>query len=255
MMEGLRGTTAVLFGGAGGIGSATSRRLAAEGVNVVVASRTEANAEKVAAQVREADGHAVATAVDIGDETSVAAVVALAVETYGGIDAVHVNAADMRMEIITNDTDAVGIDLDVFDQTVRTNLRGYLVCTQATVPALLERGGGSIVYTSSAAVWAGEPERPAYAMTKGGLGPLVRHVASRWGREGIRANAIAPGPTVGADMDAMLPAEYKQQMLATLRHRRLGRPEDIAAMVAFLISDEGEWINGQEIRVDGGRII
>ena len=89
-MEGLRGTTAVLFGGAGGIGSATSRRLAAEGANVVVASRTEANAEKVAAQVREADGNAVATAVDIGDETSVAAVVALALETYGGIDAVHV---------------------------------------------------------------------------------------------------------------------------------------------------------------------
>jgi NAD(P)-dependent dehydrogenase (short-subunit alcohol dehydrogenase family) len=254
-MEGLRDKTVLLFGGAGGIGSATSRRLAAEGANVVVSSRHQENAEKVAALVAEEGGTALPLGVDIGDETSVAAAVAATIERFGGIDAVHVNAANMAMEIITNDTDAVSIDLDVFDQTIRTNLRGYLVCTQATLPALLERGGGSIVYTGSAAAWAGEPERPAYAMSKGGLGALVRHVASRWGREGIRANVVAPGPTVGEDIDAVLPPEYREQMLATLRHRRLGRPEDIAAMVAFLMSDEGEWITGQEIRVDGGRII
>lgn len=254
-MEGLRGTTVLLFGGAGGIGSATSRRLAAEGANVVISSLHQENAEKVANGITESGGSAIGLGVDIGDETSVATAVATALDRFGGLDGVHVNAANMAMEIITNDTDAISIDLDVFDQTVRTNLRGYLVCTQATLPALLEGDGGSIVYTSSAAVWAGEPERPAYAMTKGGLGPLVRHVASRWGREGIRANAIAPGPTVGEEMDAMLPPEYKEQMLATLRHRRLGRPEDIAAMVAFLMSSEGEWITGQELRVDGGRII
>lgn len=254
-MEGLRGATVILFGGAGGIGSATSLRLGAEGANVVVASRTEANAEKVAAQIRDAGGSAVGVGVDIGDETSVADVVKAATDAYGAIDAVHINAANMALDVITNDSDAASIDLDVFDRTMRTNLRGYLVCTQATIPALLERGGGSIVYTSSAAVWAGEPERPAYAMSKGGIGPLVRHVASRWGREGIRANAVAPGPTVSEEMDGLLPAEYKEQMLATLRHRRLGRPDDIAAMVAFLMSSEGEWINGQEIRVDGGRII
>ena len=254
-MEGLRDKTVLLFGGAGGIGTATSRRLAAEGANVAISSLHQENAEKVAGVVNEEGGTALGLGVDIGDEVSVADAVAATIERFGGIDAVHVNAANMAMEIITNDTDAISIDLDVFDQTVRTNLRGYVVCTQATLPALLERGGGSIVYTSSAAVWAGEPERPAYAVTKAGLGPLVRHVASKWGREGIRANAIAPGPTVGEDMDAMLPPEYKEQMLATLRHRRLGRPEDIAAMVAFLMSDEGEWITGQEIRVDGGRII
>lgn len=254
-MEGLRGTTVLLFGGAGGIGSATSARLVAEGANVVVGSRTEANAEKVAGAIRDDGGHALGVAVDIGDETSVAAAVKATIDEFGRLDAVHVNAADMSMDTIMNDTDAVSIDLDVFDRTVRTNLRGYLVCTQLTIPALLEGGGGAIVYTSSAAAYAGEPERPAYAMTKSGIHGLMRHVASKWGRDGIRANAIAPGPTVSDDMDAMLPDSYKEEMLATLRSPRLGRPADIAAMAAFLMSSEGEWINGQVIHVDGGRII
>jgi NAD(P)-dependent dehydrogenase (short-subunit alcohol dehydrogenase family) len=161
----------------------------------------------------------------------------------------------MSPETIRNDTDAASIDLAVFDRSVRTNLRGYLACTQRVIPHLLERGGGAIVYTSSAAAFVGEPERPAYAITKGGINSLVWHVASKWGKAGIRANAVAPGPTVSAEMQAVLPASYKQAMLATLRSPRLGRPEDIAAMVVFLLSPEGEWVNGQVISVDGGRTL
>jgi len=161
----------------------------------------------------------------------------------------------MAMDVIGNDSDAASIDLDVFDQSVRTNLRGYLACTQRIIPALLERGGGAIVYTSSAAAFVGEPERPAYAITKAGLNSLVWHVASKWGKDGIRANAVAPGPTVSDAVDAVLPAAYKEMMLDTVRSPRLGRPDDIAAMVALLLSSEGEWVNGQVISVDGGRTL
>jgi NAD(P)-dependent dehydrogenase (short-subunit alcohol dehydrogenase family) len=255
LMNRLQGSTIVMFGGAGGIGSATSLRLASEGANVVVGSLHQENADAVAARITEAGGSALSVGVDIADVASIAEAVDKAIAAYGGIDGAHVNAANMAMDVIGNDSDAASIDLDVFDQSVRTNLRGYLACTQRIIPALLDRGGGAIVYTSSAAAFVGEPERPAYAITKAGLNSLVWHVASKWGQQGIRANAVAPGPTLSEAAEAHLPDEYKTMMLATVRSPRLGRPADIAAMVALLLSSEGEWINGQVISVDGGRTL
>jgi NAD(P)-dependent dehydrogenase (short-subunit alcohol dehydrogenase family) len=251
-MKRLEGQTVVLFGGAGGIGTATSLRAAAEGANVVVGSLHQKNADAVAAEIVSRGGRAVALEVDIGSDESIGSAIEGALRAYGSIDAVHINAADMSPETIGYDTDAATIDLDVFDRSVQVNLRGYLACTQQVLPHLLERGGGPIVYTSSAAAFVGEAERPAYAMSKAGIGSLVRHLASRWGKEGIRANAVAPGPTVSAAMEVVLPEEYKAVMLATVRSPRLGRPEDIAAMVVLLLSPEGEWVNGQVISVDGG---
>ena len=178
-----------------------------------------------------------------------------AAEAFDGLDAMHVNAANMTPEVIMNDSDAAGIDLDVFDVTVQVNLRGALLCARHAVPALLASGGGALVYTSSAAAFVGEPERPAYAMTKTGMHALVRHVASRWGREGIRANAVAPGPVPSEAVLPYLDQATLEGMQAALRSPRLGRPDDVAAMVAFLVSDDGEWINGQVINVDGGMVL
>jgi NAD(P)-dependent dehydrogenase (short-subunit alcohol dehydrogenase family) len=254
-MKRLEGKTVVLFGGAGGIGTACSLRAGAEGANVLVGSLHQQNAEAVASEIVHNGGRAVGLGVDIRSQQSICDAVEAALGAFGAIDAVHLNAADMSPETIGKDTDAASIELEVFDRSVETNLRGYLACTQHVIPHLLEQGGGSIVYTSSAAALVGEPERPAYAITKGGISSLVWHVASKWGRDGIRANAVAPGPTLSAAMAAQLPAEYKETMLATLRSPRLGRPEDIAAMVVFLLSPEGEWINGQVISVDGGRTL
>jgi NAD(P)-dependent dehydrogenase (short-subunit alcohol dehydrogenase family) len=254
-MKRLEAKTVVLFGGAGGIGTACSIRAGTEGANVVVGSLHSQNAETVAAEIVGKGGQAIGLGVDIRSEDSIAEVVEAAVRTFGAIDAVHVNAADMSPETVGKDTDAASIELDVFDRSVATNLRGYLACTQHVLPHLLERGGGSIVYTSSAAAFVGEPERPAYAITKGGVTSLVWHVASKWGRDGIRANAVAPGPTVSAAVEEQLPPGYRETMLASIRSRRLGRPDDIAAMVVLLLSPEGEWINGQVISVDGGRTL
>jgi NAD(P)-dependent dehydrogenase (short-subunit alcohol dehydrogenase family) len=251
-LDGIAGKTVVMFGGGGGIGAATSLLLASEGANVVVTSRRESTAQGVADQIRAAGFDCLALAADIGDDDAVVAAVEAAVATYGGVDLAHVNAADTSPETIGRDTDAVTIDLDAFDRTIRTNLRGYLLCTRHVVPQMLERGGGAIVYSSSGAAFSGEPQRPAYAMAKSGMHALMRHVASRWGKEGIRANAIAIGLTLTETIEAALTPEFMEQILASMCTARLGQPEDIAAMVAFLMSTGGEYVNGQVISVDGG---
>jgi NAD(P)-dependent dehydrogenase (short-subunit alcohol dehydrogenase family) len=124
------------------------------------------------------------------------------------------------------------------------------------IPQLLSRGGGAIVNMSSAAAFQGEPARPAYATAKAGIGALTRHVAARWGKEGIRCNAVAPGFTA-TDAIRAVPQwpDLEASALKRIRGDRVGTTEDIAALVAFLLSDEGSWINGQVINVDGGTVL
>ena len=248
-MRGLAGKTVVIAGGAGGIGTATSARLAAEGANVVVGDLDGDAATGVVKEIETNGGTAIATQVDISDQGSVQALVDLAVSTYGGIDGFHANAADLS--IIGQDSDVLDIDLDIFDRTIHVNLRGHVLCTRAALPHLLERKG-ALVYSTSAAAYIGEPERPSYAMAKAGITALVRHVASKWGKKGIRANAIAPGLVLSPNVYDTIGTEFQEFALAATRSERLGYPDDIAGMVAFLMSDDGEWINGQIISVDGG---
>ena len=249
-MRGLTGKVAAIAGAATGIGKATAIRLAEEGASVVLGDVNVAGIEAVAAQVNRAGGRAVAVRCDIADDLSVKGLVDLAVATYGGLDFMHANAADLK--VVLSDTDAVDVPLEVFDRTIAVNLRGHLLCTRHAIPEILKRGGGAIVYTSSAASYAGKPERVAYGISKSGINALMRHVASRWGKEGIRANAIAPGAVMTDGTRTGIPDAVKQMILATGRSRRFGEPEDIAAMVAMLFSDDGEWINGQVLGIDGG---
>lgn len=251
-MRGLTDKVVVVAGGGSGIGAATARRLGAEGAAVVVGDLDGPNADEVAAEVRGAGGRALAVQFDIADDASVGALVAAAVGEYGGLDAMHANAADLSPETIGRDSNALDVPLEVFERTFRVNLEGHLLCTRHALPHLLARGGGALVYTSSAAGHIGEPERPSYAASKAGINSLVRHVASHWGRQGIRANSIAPGLVVTPAMDTGLPSEFREYALRVGRSPRLGRPDDIAGMVAFLVSDDGEWVNGQVLSVDGG---
>lgn len=251
-MRGLTGKVVLMAGGAGGIGTATSKRLGEEGARVAVGDLDADAAAAVAAEITAGGGQALGLGLDIGDEGSVASAVATTIEAFGGLDAMHVNAADLSPDTISKDTDAVDIDLGAFDRTIRTNLRGHLLCTRHALPALLERGGGSIVYTSSAAAFIGERERPAYAVAKSGINAIVRHVASKWGKKGIRANAVAPGLVLTETIRESLDPQFRAMALKGSRSPRLGQPEDIAAMVAFLMSADAEWVNGQVISVDGG---
>jgi len=249
-MRGLKDKVAVIAGGATGIGAATATRLAEEGVKVIIGDVNIGAAQALAETIRAGGGTATAVAFDVSDDASVKHLVDTAVETYGGIDCMHANAADLSLCL--SDTDAVDLSLDIWDRTMAVNLRGHLLCTRHAVPALLKRGGGAIVYTSSGAAYVGEPERVAYAVSKSGINALMRHVASKWGKEGIRSNAIAPGLIMTDNALANMPKEAQDHILSIGRSARLGRPADIASTVAMLMSDDGDWINGQVISVDGG---
>jgi NAD(P)-dependent dehydrogenase (short-subunit alcohol dehydrogenase family) len=251
-MRGLSDKVVVVAGGGSGIGAATACRLGTEGAAVVVGDLDGDRAQAVAAEVCATGGRALGVQFDIGDDDSVGALVAAAVSEYGGLDHMHANAADLSPENIGRDSDALTVPLEVFDRTLHVNLRGHLLCTRHALPAMLERGGGAIVYTSSAAGHMGEPERPSYAAAKAGINSLARHVASRWGRLGIRANSVAPGLVITPAMAETIAPEFTEYALGVGRSPRLGRPDDIAAMVAYLMSDDAEWINGQVLSVDGG---
>lgn len=254
-MKGRLAGKAILVVGSGtGIGAATVRRLAAEGARVAAADINSPAVEAVVAEVTAAGGEAFAVPVDIADEAAVGAMVKVAVERLGRLDGVHVNAADLR--IIFDDSDAVDEAMSVFDRTLSVNLRGHFLVTRAVVPHLLAGGGGAVVYTSSSAGDFGEPTRPAYAVSKSGLNALMRHVASRWGREGITANCVAPGFVRTPEMIAAGQPDQAllDRFLSVVPGTRLGRVEDIAAMVALLLSEDGRWVNGQVIHVNGGAL-
>jgi NAD(P)-dependent dehydrogenase (short-subunit alcohol dehydrogenase family) len=244
----------ILVAGGGGIGNELARRYAREGAAVVLGDIDVEGVRKVAADITSSGGRALATRLDGGDEDSVAEAVQLACETYGGLDGLHANFANLG--VINRDSDVVDISLEVFDATIRVNTRGYFLCTRLAIPALLARGGGSIVFTSSGAAHSGETTLVAYAMSKAAGHALMRHVAVKYGPQGIRANTIAPGVIKHerwAAWDPDLVAGLNATALDKgLIKSRLGRPDDIASLGALLMSDEGSFITGQIISVDGG---
>jgi 7-alpha-hydroxysteroid dehydrogenase len=247
-MRGLSGRVGIVAGGGRGIGAATARRLAQEGASVVIGDLHGEWAAEVADNLAAEGGRAKGLALDITQPDSVGALVAAAVESYGGLDFFHANAAGGT----EGDVDALNCPLEVFDRSITINLRSYLICTQAALPVMLERGAGAMIYTGSGAAYSGAPWQVAYPMAKNGIHALARHVAARWGKEGIRANVVAPGVVLTEAVREHLTDDYMEAAKAKIPSKRLGKPEDIAGMVAFLASADGEWINGQVISVNGG---
>jgi NAD(P)-dependent dehydrogenase (short-subunit alcohol dehydrogenase family) len=253
-LRGLADRVVVVVGGGSGIGAATSARLGEEGCRVVVGDVAEDAAQQTAARIAAAGGTATHVAFDLADTASVADLIHSATTTYDGVDLLFNVGADMST--LRADTDVVDIGFDVWDRVMAVSLRGYVAAMKYAIPAMLRRGGGAIVNMSSAAAFQGEPARPAYATAKAGIGALTRHVASRWGKDGIRCNAVAPGFTA---TDAIRSApqwpELEAAALKRIRGTRVGDPDDVAALVAFLLSSEGNWINGQIVNIDGGTIL
>jgi len=250
MLQRFEGKVIAIAGGSGGIGSSVSKRLANEGAIVVIGDIDREAAERTAAEIEAGNGRATPLQLDIGNEQSVEAFVHAACRLHGGIDGFYANALDSS--VAGGDIDAVLTDMSVYDEMMHANLRGYYLCTRHAVPRLLSRGGGCMLYTSSAAAYAGADDRPVYAMLKSSIHALARHVASRWGKQGVRSNVIAPGVIFHPAVAAVMGDQYGEQVLKSLKVDRIGAPEDIAAMAALLMSDEGGYITGQVINVDGG---
>lgn len=248
-MRRLENKVVAIAGGASGIGAGVVRRLVREGARVAIGDIDFPAAQALATALIQDGGNVVPLTLNLDEEDSVAAFVAATERHFGGLDAFHANAANFSHG--NADTDPVEMALAVYDDIMRTNARGFFLCTRYAIPALLRRGGGSMVYTSSGAAHAPDKVRPVYSMSKAAIHALMRHVAVRWGGDNIRANVIAPGVIITPKLEPM--AELKKWSLNRLAIKtRLGREEDIGAMVAHLVSDDGAFITGQVISVDGG---
>lgn len=241
----------ILVAGAGAIGGELARRYAAEGASVVLGDVNVASAERAVDQIVGAGGQAIAVKLDGADEASIAAAVALSREAYGGLDGLHANFA--MFEDNETDIGVMELDLAIFDQLMQVNVRGFLLCTRYALPELIARGGGAILYTGSIAAYIGGPRRVAYAMSKSAILALMRHVATRHGPDGIRANVLAPGFILRPGQEDVFRPEIIQgaKDLALIKSR-IGEPADVAALSALLMSGEGEFITGQSIAIDGG---
>jgi NAD(P)-dependent dehydrogenase (short-subunit alcohol dehydrogenase family) len=240
----------IVVAGAGGIGDELARRYAREGASVLVGDLDGAAASALAADIEGGGGVAIGVELDGADDDSVSSAVGLAVSRFGGLDGLHANFASFRDG--AGATDVLTMALDDYDEAMRVNARGFLLCTRHALPALLARGGGSIVYTSSGAADMGEAVRVAYAMSKSAGHALMRHVAKRFGPDGVRANTVAPGVIAHERFRAVISPEIAEAFSQATALKSLGSPADIAAMGALLMSDDGRYITGQVISVDGG---
>ena len=247
----LSGKIAVITGGAGSIGTAYGRALGEAGASVVLADVAE-NAATKAADALKTDGlAAVGVAVDVSDLASAQAMARTAVDTFGGIDILVNNAAIMR------DLPQYGLSnmpVDEWDRVMNVNLRGPLLCTQAVLPSMLERGGGRIINGLSAGAFG---PGGIYGISKYALHSLTANLATELGPQGINVNAIAPGLVAAESGYASLPKEspIRTALEATIPGKKSGPPEDLVGTLLLLCSSAGDWINGQTISVDGGWVM
>lgn len=238
---------AVVTGASRGIGAAVARRLAADGLAVVVgyAGRTAA-AEQVVADIEAAGGRALAVRADVADEVAVAAMFDRAEAELGGVDVV-VNSAG-RMVLAT----VADVDLAELDAMHRTNIRGHFVVAQQAARRL--RRGGAFIGLSTSVVGTQLPTYAPYTATKGAVEAATLILARELRGRDVTVNTVAPGPTATELFLDGKSDEQVAQLAKVPPLERLGQPEDIARVVAFLAGPEGRWVNGQTLRANGGMV-
>jgi 3-oxoacyl-[acyl-carrier protein] reductase len=235
---------AIVTGGSRGIGRETAARLGREGYAVVVTySGNAADAEEAVKDVEQAGGRAIAVKADVADENAVSALFDQAEEAFGGVDVVIHAAGIMPLSPLAD------LDLAVFDQVIRTNLRGTFVVDQQAARRV--RGGGAIINISSSLTKLARPGYSAYAASKGGVEAITLILARELRGRDITVNAVAPGPTATALFYDGKSQELIDRIAAEPPLERLGRPEDIAEIIQFL-AGPARWINGQVIYANGG---
>lgn len=248
-MNGLKDKIVVIAGGATGIGQAAAKRLGSEGAKVLVGDLNESGAKQTAAEITDAGGVAESFAFDISDEAGCRDLIAAAKGHWGAVHGLYNAAADLSPQTLGRDSTVVDIPIEVLRRTLDVNLIGYFFTSRYAIPAMIESGGGSVVHTTSGTT-AGHWEFPAYAAAKNAVIALSRHIAVAYGKQGVRSNAIDPGITMTQNQRDSVTDEEREMLLGMVRANRYGEPEEIAAVVAFLISEEAPWINGQTLPVN-----
>lgn len=244
----LEGRVAIVTGAGRGIGAATARAFADAGASVVLAARTEHEIEAVAEQIRAADGQALAIPTDVTDLDAVSQLVDRTLATYGRLDAAFNNAGSSHQPAPLAD-----LDPDEFDYALAVNARGVFLSMKYEIAAMLASGGGAIVNMCSTAGVHGVSGIAGYVAGKHAILGLTKTAALGYGDRNIRVNAVAPGP-IDTHRLTQLSGHQRAEISARIPLARLGQPDEVAAAVTWLCSDQASFITGATITIDGGKL-
>lgn len=245
-MSNFEGKVIVVTGAGGGIGEGYAKIFAGKGMKVVVAEINAEQGQRVADEINATGGKAVFVKTDVADEESCKAAAAKAMEAFGAIDYLVNNAAIFGgMEI----KGYLDVDMNYLNKFMAVNMHGALLMTRAVVPHM--KKGSAIVNQSSTAAWM---NMGFYGVAKLALNGITCSLANELGWRKIRINAIAPGPTDTQALRGTV-GDYADELVKTMPIKRLGKPEDMANAVLFLLADESSWITGHILNVDGGQFM
>lgn len=243
------GKAAIVTGASRGIGRAVALHLANEGAKVAVNySGSKEKAEEVVEEIRQAGGEAFSVQANVADAESVKAMIDQTLEQFGSIDFLVNNAG------ITKDNLLMRMKEDEWDDVLAINLKGVFLCTKAVTRQMMRQRSGKIVNLASVVGVAGNPGQANYVAAKAGVIGLTKTTAKELAARNILVNAVAPG-FITTDMTDALGDEMKKELLSTIPLGKLGKAEDVAKTVAFLLSDDADYITGQTIHVDGGMVM
>lgn len=257
MLMRLKNKTAIITGGANGIGRATAERFAAEGAAVSIWDMDDESGETTQSEITSAGGHALYQHVDVANAEHVQKSIDQLLESWNHIDILINNAGILRDAQLVKFKEGQVISrmsLEDFDAVINVNLRGVFVCARAVTPTMIRQGYGRIINASSVVGLYGNFGQTNYVATKTGVIGMTRVWARELGRYGITVNAVAPG-FIGTEMVRQMPEKILNAMISRTPLGRLGAPEDIANAYLYLASDEASFVTGTVLSVDGGQVV
>lgn len=241
----------IITGGGSGIGAASARLFASEGARVGICDLEQNEVDSVTSEIEAAGGEAFGMVADVSDSGQVRAFIDAVVERFGRLDGLFANAG------ISGRGNVVDVDEAAFNRTLAVNLGGAFLCSKHAIPHLTASGGGSIVFTASELALVGSRGNAAYTASKAALIGLARSMALDHARDGVRVNVLCPGPIDTPMLRRSIERHdnshaYEQMILDETPLHRIGRPDEIARVALFLISDDSSYMTGSTVVADGG---